>query len=70
MKQYTYIETLGPEKGIATISLNRPEVHNAFNIEMIRELLHAYADFNSNDNTRIILLKANGEKLSFLLSTL
>jgi len=64
MKQFTYIETLGPEKGIATISLNRPEVHNAFNIEMIRELLLAYAAFNSDDKARIILLKASGENFS------
>ena len=35
------------EKNIATITMNRPEVHNAFNEEMIGELTNAGGAFGS-----------------------
>ncbi len=49
--------------GLATITLNRPEVHNAFNAEVINELLTALAEI-ANGDARVFLLKANGKHFS------
>ena len=49
MEKFSYIISEGPEKGVARIILNRPEVHNAFHIEMIREIRHAINAFNSDN---------------------
>jgi len=46
------------------IVLDRPEVHNAFNIEMIREIADAVGSFNEDDRVRFIVFSANGENFS------
>ena len=43
------------------ISLNRPEVHNAMNAEMISELTSAFSPDNIQDNIRAIVLKGEGK---------
>lgn len=45
----------------ATIWLNRPEKHNALNIEMISGLLIAIQFLNNSENIRIIILRARGK---------
>ena len=49
---------------IATITLNRPGVHHAMNIEMIRELTRFISGPCENPDIRIILLRATGENFS------
>jgi len=46
---------------IAYISLNRPEVHNAMNEEMIAELTSVFKSFKEITNTRAIVLTGNGK---------
>jgi methylglutaconyl-CoA hydratase len=46
---------------VGTLSLNRPEVHNALHIGMIRELTHGFQSLAGNPDIRLILLEANGE---------
>lgn len=46
--------------GIATLTLNRPEVHNAFDETLIAELTAAYKAASSNDAVRAIVLQAHG----------
>lgn len=46
---------------LATITLNRPEVHHAMNLEMIRELTKAFVSFDKEPDIRIVLLKSTGE---------
>ena len=50
-------ETIIVEKHslVATITLNRPEVHNSLNDVMIEELFDAFSTFK-NDNSRVILM--------------
>ena len=50
--------------GVATITLNRPEIHNAFDDEFIRELTEAIRLININDNVRILVIDANGKSFS------
>ncbi len=46
---------------VLNINLNRPEKHNAFNSQMIRELTQAFAEAANTSKARIILLQGNGK---------
>lgn len=48
--------------GVAWVTLNRPEVHNAFNFQMQRELKDVWRSLRSNDEVRCIVLTGAGEK--------
>ncbi|MES2508354.1 MAG: enoyl-CoA hydratase/isomerase family protein [Pseudomonadota bacterium] len=45
---------------IATVTLNRPDVRNAFNDEVILEVTAAFRDLSARDDVRCIVLAANG----------
>jgi enoyl-CoA hydratase len=49
-------------ESIATITLNRPEVLNVFNAEVIEEVIEALRDAASDDNTRVVVLTGAGQK--------
>jgi methylglutaconyl-CoA hydratase len=49
---------------VATLSLNRPQLHNAFNDEMIREISEAFKQLGKNDEVRVILLRGEGKSFS------
>jgi methylglutaconyl-CoA hydratase len=44
----------------ATVTLNRPDVRNAFNDEVIHELGRAFHDLGGRDDVRCIVLAGNG----------
>jgi len=46
---------------IATVTLNRPDVRNAFNETMIAELTSAFTALNTHDDVRAVVLAANGK---------
>jgi methylglutaconyl-CoA hydratase len=48
------------EHGAATVTLNRPEVRNAFNETVIEEMIQVFQELNQLDNVRAIVLAANG----------
>jgi methylglutaconyl-CoA hydratase len=45
---------------IATLTLDRPEVHNALNDELMRELTRAFEDLGADERVRVVVLRANG----------
>ena len=45
---------------VATVTLNRPDVRNAFNDEVILELTAAFRGLGARDDVRCIVLAANG----------
>ena len=47
-------------QGVATVTLNRPEVRNAFNDEVIVELTAAFLALSERDDVRAVVLAANG----------
>ena len=49
------------ERQIATLTLNRPEVHNALSLEMIRELRQVVADLNTKPEVRAVILTGSGK---------
>ena len=48
------------EKNIAFISLNRPEIKNAFNPEMIQQLTGAFIQFSNRPDLRAVVLSGEG----------
>lgn len=49
------------EQHVATVTLNRPEIRNAFNDEMIGELTQVFHELGANDEVRVIVLAAAGK---------
>jgi methylglutaconyl-CoA hydratase len=47
-------------RGVATVTINRPEVNNAYNSEMIQAMIDGITHCASNDEVRIIVIKGNG----------
>jgi len=50
------------EEGVARVTLNRPEVHNAFNVQMQRELRGLWRSLRRNDDVRVVILTGAGAK--------
>jgi methylglutaconyl-CoA hydratase len=48
------------DAGIATVTLNRPDVRNAFNDEVIAELTATFAEYGERPEVRCIVLRAEG----------
>ncbi|MBW3564686.1 MAG: enoyl-CoA hydratase/isomerase family protein [Acidobacteria bacterium] len=57
------LETLNvvEREGVVTIELQRPEVHNAFNDTLIREMLELFDGFDGRDDLRAVVLRGSGK---------
>ncbi|WP_119303509.1 enoyl-CoA hydratase/isomerase family protein [Dongia deserti] len=49
---------------VATVRLNRPDKHNAFDEHLIAELTQAFRDVASDASVRVVVLAANGPSFS------
>lgn len=49
------------ENSVARITFNRPEIHNAFNDTMIKELTEIFEDIKSRDDVRVVVLTGEGK---------
>ncbi len=52
------------ERGIATMTLNRPKVRNAFNQQLIEDITKTTAKLGADKNVRAIVVKGAGEIFS------
>jgi methylglutaconyl-CoA hydratase len=52
------------DKLVARVTFNRPEVHNAFNDQMIEELTHVFKDIQKREGVRVVVLTGEGESFS------
>jgi len=59
---YTDIKYEKSEEGIAKITINRPEVRNAFRPLTVKEMIHALADARDDAGVGVIILTGEGEK--------
>lgn len=59
-------ETLEIERAgrIATLWMNRPDVHNVFNARLIADLTRACAALDSDDGVRVVILAGRGRSFS------
>jgi methylglutaconyl-CoA hydratase len=49
------------ERHVAFVILDRPEVHNAFNDALIKQVTEAFTELGQREEIRIIVLRANGK---------
>lgn len=56
--------TLEIDNAVATVTLNRPEIHNAFNEDIINQLIDCFDRVANDDNIRAMVLQANGKSFS------
>lgn len=52
------------ERGVATVTLNRPEKHNAFDDTVIADLTAAFQAIEQNSEARVLVLASNGKSFS------
>lgn len=57
---YYQILTYEISDSVVTISLNRPDVLNAINQQMMQELDNAFDQVSSDKDARILILKGEG----------
>lgn len=55
---------LTKEKNIASITLNRPNVHNAIDDVLIKEFTHVLDELAHDNKIRVVLLTGNGKSFS------
>src|ERR1700688_145117 len=49
------------ERGVATVTLNRPEVNNAYDASLIHGVLSAMGELGKKPQLRVVVLKGNGK---------
>lgn len=64
MTEFSTVQLEKNPRGFATLWLNRPEKNNAFNAEMIRELILAIDEVQSDKTLRFLLLRGRGRHFS------
>lgn len=60
MKNYTTILT-SLQKGVFTIELNRPEIHNAFDDRLIAELTEVFVNVKDSKEVRALVITGQGK---------
>jgi len=64
MAEYETIKLDATRAGIAILTLNRPERHNAFNGTVIEELTDALETLEEQDTLRMVILRGAGKSFS------
>jgi len=52
------------QNAVARVTLDRPEIHNAFNEELIQHLTQTFRELGSRGDVRAIVIQANGKSFS------
>lgn len=52
------------ERGVASVRMNRPEVHNAFNAALIAALDRTFSELGADPRVRVIVLSGEGRSFS------
>ena len=60
---YTMLQ-IDIQDSIARVTLDRPDVHNAFNEELIARLNDAFTDLGMRSDVRAVVLRGNGKSFS------
>ena len=62
---YTHIAVTYSHQGkVATVTLRRPEVHNAFNAQLVKELTMACTELSANEQLHAVVLTGDGPSFS------
>jgi methylglutaconyl-CoA hydratase len=60
----TYLSISTDDRGVAAVTLNRPQVHNAFDDALIADLTDAIRRLGGDPSVRVIVLRAEGKSFS------
>ncbi len=60
----TTVVTRVDDRGVATITMNNPDKHNAFDDAIIAELSAAFEQVGSDDSVRVVILASEGRSFS------
>ena len=60
---YQFLQ-LEQQNQVATVWINRAELHNAFNTTVIEELQHCFTALNTRDDVRVVVLAGRGKSFS------
>ena len=60
---YQFLQ-LEQQNQVATVWINRAELHNAFNTQVIEELHACFQSLNSRDDVRVVILAGRGKSFS------
>ncbi len=63
MSDYQHLE-IEKENGVATVWMNRPDKHNAFDENLISELTRGALALGADDTARVVVLAGRGESFS------
>lgn len=63
-RTYKFITSEREEDGIAVITMARPEKRNALSLEVMRELIAAFAEAGAERQTRAVILRGEGPAFS------
>ena len=58
---YQTLELSTDARGVATLTLNRPEKHNAMSAQMLADLTKAAVDLGADDTVRVVVLTGAGK---------
>lgn len=59
-----FIKTSIDQRGVTTVKINRPDVHNAFNETVIKELQETFEALSADEETRVVVLTGEGASFS------
>ena len=60
----SYVTTAIDARGVATVTLDNPEKHNAFDDKIIAELTEAFSNVDADSAARVMVLASNGRNFS------
>lgn len=64
MQTYETIQLDATPGGVAVVTLNRPDKHNAFNALVVDELADAFENLRAETQLRMVILRGNGKSFS------
>ena len=62
---YQFVQ-LEQQNQVATVWINRAELHNAFNTQVIEELQACFQSLNNRDDVRVVILAGRGKSFRII----
>ncbi|MGI9295606.1 MAG: enoyl-CoA hydratase-related protein, partial [Pseudomonadales bacterium] len=60
----SFVTTALDSRGVATVTLDNPEKHNAFDDKIIAELTEAFVNVDKDSDARVMVLASSGRNFS------
>lgn len=57
---FKFLKTDSDDRGVASITLNRPEIHNAFNDQLIEEITNVFEALDTDPKVKLVVLSGEG----------